>query len=75
VLRKYIFPIILAALFMLIFCGWKEGESESVGVQKYITIYVDEKTGVEYIVYDGKYGCGICPRYNADETLMTHGKK
>ena len=31
--------------------------------------YVDEYTGVEYLVYDGYQGGGVCPRYNADGTL------
>lgn len=39
----------------------------------YISIYVDEYTGVEYLVYSGDGGYagygGICPRYNPDGTL------
>ena len=32
-------------------------------------IYVDEQTGVEYLVGVHNYVTGICPRYNADGTL------
>ena len=35
----------------------------------YIFIYVDEYTGVEYLIYDGYQSGGVCPRYNADGTL------
>ena len=36
---------------------------------QYIFSYVDEYTGVEYLIYDGCYNGGMCPRYNADGTL------
>lgn len=32
-------------------------------------VYIDESTGVEYLIYMGGYDGGICPRYNADGTL------
>ena len=35
----------------------------------HIYIYIDEHTGVEYLIYDGYESGGICPRYNADGTL------
>ena len=35
----------------------------------YIFVYVDEYTGVEYLIYDGYHSGGVCPRYNADGTL------
>ena len=40
-----------------------------------IYIYVDEETGVEYIVYNGYQKGGICPRYNADGSLRVEKKK
>lgn len=35
----------------------------------YVFLYVDEYTGVEYLIYDGYQSGGVCPRYNADGTL------
>lgn len=35
-------------------------------------IFIDEDTGVEYIVYKKDYGLGITPRYNADGTLKVY---
>ena len=32
-------------------------------------VYVDNETGVNYLICDRGYGGGICPRYNADGTL------
>ena len=32
-------------------------------------IWVDDKTGVEYIIFSTSGRGGICPRYNADGTL------
>lgn len=40
----------------------------------YVGLYVDEYTGVEYLIYDGYYSGGICPRYNADGTLKINEK-
>lgn len=38
--------------------------------------YVDEQTGVHYLlVYDENSLNSLCPRYNADGTLMVEEKK
>ncbi len=34
-----------------------------------IYYYVDPETGVNYLVFKDKNGCGISPRYNPDKTL------
>ena len=34
-----------------------------------VEVYVDNETGVNYLICDRGYGGGICPRYNADGTL------
>ena len=35
-----------------------------------VIIIADKITGVEYIIYRGGYGRGICPRYNEDGSLF-----
>ena len=32
-------------------------------------IYIDEDTGVNYLVYAAGYKGGICPRYNSDGSI------
>lgn len=32
-------------------------------------VYTDPGTGVQYLVASNTYGCGICPRYNADGSM------
>ena len=34
-----------------------------------IHVYIDPKTGVNYLVFHDKKGSSICPRFNADLTL------
>lgn len=75
-MKKTIF-LVLAAVLLVYASAGCIAEDEGVIPDKYISnqgyyyvwIYVDESTGVEYLVYDGGYDGGICPRYNADGTL------
>ena len=39
-----------------------------------IRIWTDPDTGVQYLLYRAVGRGGICPRYNADGTLMIEGK-
>ena len=66
---KKIIAIIMCILIVLSLCGWTNIHTENVNPTTYINIYVDDETGVEYIVYAGYGRGGICPRYNADGTL------
>lgn len=56
-------------------CIAEEEESYQVSYlfDDYVYAYVDEESGVEYLVYyyDWASGMGVamCPRYNADGTL------
>lgn len=68
-MKKYIVAIITAVLLILMLCGWKRVSRESVWGRDNIFTYVDEETGVEYVVYRCDYGVGICPRYNTDGSL------
>lgn len=36
-------------------------------------IFVDEETGVNYIIFNGNYRGGITPRYRADGSLYVTG--
>lgn len=40
----------------------------------YFTIYLDEKTGVEYLVYRSGGNYSVTPRYNSDGTLYIYGE-
>ena len=42
---------------------YKSSETESVSV------YVDEETGVNYLIFSGRRKGNITPRYNADGSL------
>lgn len=72
---KKIIAAIITGLIILSLCGWKKIETDPVDPLRAISIYVDEETGVEYIVYDGYNRGGICPRYNADGSLRVEKKK
>lgn len=54
--------------------GWKDAES-GWSKNSCVAVFVDEATNVEYVVVHTSYGVGVCPRYNADGTLMTHKEK
>lgn len=81
--RKNMNKIILVSLAVLLMCASagciaEEETEEKVSPYVYIHhdesyhhifIYVDEYTGVEYLIDDGYQSGGMCPRYNADGTL------
>ena len=46
-----------------------EEEKTSFCEDSRIHIYVDDETGVNYVVFYESSKGGICPRYNADGTL------
>ena len=74
-MKKYIIAITASILLILVLCGWKRVNHKNLDAFTSISIYEDEETGVEYIVFHVGYGTGVCPRYNADGTLYTSGKE
>ena len=79
-MKKIIFLALAALLLVCASAGCvTEEEIEEVMPDKYIQnyeygsryvyVYVDEYTGVEYLLYDGYQSGGVCPRYNTDGTL------
>lgn len=79
-MKKIIFLALAALLLVCASAGCvTEEETEEVMPDKYIQnyeygshyvyVYVDEYTGVEYLLYDGYQSGGVCPRYNSDGTL------
>jgi uncharacterized lipoprotein NlpE involved in copper resistance len=71
-MKKVISLILVITIMLLVGC---EEVSQADTQYKYIQdrnsrccIYVDEKTGVNYIKYIDVYGGGITPRLNADGT-------
>lgn len=74
-MKKYIIVITASILLILVLCGWKKVDHESLNIAMAAITYEDEETGVEYIVFHTGYGVGVCPRYNADGTLYTSGKE
>lgn len=75
-MKKTIF-LVLAALLLV--CASAGCIAEEVAPDKYIQnyeygsyyvyVYVDEYTGVEYLIFSASKKGGITPRYNADGTL------
>lgn len=68
-MKKKLLALLIVAV-MCIFCGCAENttEEQSLGGND-VYIYVDEKTGVNYFIYDGYYSGGMTMRYNADGTI------
>lgn len=70
-------------------CGLPSGEKTEVSAadteslpgytirehkSEYVRIWTDPETGVQYLLYIAVGRGGICPRYNADGTLMIEGE-
>ena len=75
-MKKIICIIISIILIIgLMGCYAKDDSDKQNTDNVNIEIWTDEKTGVQYIIYDRKGGYagmgGITPRYNADGTLYT----
>lgn len=60
--------IIVFAIIMILLSGC-ERNREVDSKDTYVEFYIDPKTKVEYVIYNGGYAGGICPRYNADGSL------
>lgn len=86
--RIMLFCVIGLVIGMLIGCGtgvyansfyFRENDSQGmwrIGMPNKLADYVDEQTGVHYLlVYDEDSLNSLCPRYNADGTLMVEEKK
>lgn len=67
--------ILLAVLLVCASAGCIAEEGEELPDKpetypsEYVEVYIDESTGVEYLIYSCYNKGGICPRYNADGTL------
>ena len=79
---KKIIAIICCAVFVLCLAGCTNAEENNNEIQRIvvdpltsINIYVDEETGVNYLIYEGYASGGICPRYNADGSLYVRGEQ
>ena len=79
-LTKKIIAIMCCAVFALALAGCTNAEDKKDEIQRvrisssmYVYTYIDEETGVNYLIYDGAYSGGICPRYNADGSLYVKG--
>lgn len=79
---KKIIAIISCAVFVMCLAGCTNAEDKNnekqmtkVDIGVYVYTYVDEETGVNYLIYDGTYSGGIYPRYNADGSLYVRGEQ
>jgi hypothetical protein len=73
-MKKRILVVLMCVFVMFTMCGCKtNAETNNVSVFESITIYVDEETGVNYMLYDGYDSGGITPRYNEDGSLYVTG--
>lgn len=80
---KKLLAIILTMAMILCAAGCSGTEEETCQAEKqpfsrttydmtgttYVSVIVDQETGVNYIFYKSGYGGGLSPRYNADGTL------
>ena len=70
-MKKIISLILVIAIILLVGCAeTTEADTKTDYIQEDNScyIYVDKKTGVNYIMYSGLYQGGITPRLNADGT-------
>ena len=66
-MRKILVFIMCALMILgLAACA---SEAQNVDLHGSYRTYVDEETGVNYMIFSGSSGGGICPRYNADGSL------
>lgn len=69
------FLLLIIPLLCLTGCAKSISEDKATETSYYIQdsglfdIYVDKKTCVEYITFNGSYKGGIIPRLNIDDTL------
>lgn len=74
-MKKIISLILVIAIMLLVACTeTTEADTQTDYIQDYegkYQILVDEKTGVNYIVYNGYNKGGITVRLNADGTPFT----
>lgn len=73
---KKFFCVLIVISLILCFAGCETNFNpniESSSDDKYIKIWTDEETGVQYVIYNENHGTsamgGITPRLNADGTL------
>ena len=80
---KKLLAIILTMAMALCVAGCSGTEEETCKSEKqpfsrttydmqgttYVSVIVDQETGVNYVFYKSGYGGGLSPRYNADGTL------
>jgi len=60
---------IIMCLLMTVGMAACASEIQKVDLRGRYSTYIDEETGVNYMIYFDSNGGGICPRYNADGTL------
>lgn len=72
--KLVLFLITLSLTFCFCACEVKNDTRNEISVNKASTFsvcdYIDPETGVHYLLYKKGDSGGICPRYNADGTLM-----
>lgn len=66
-MKKAIICVLL--IFALELTGCESNESELSEYSNSVYLYIDDETGVEYLVFKTINEGGICPRFNADGSL------
>ncbi|OUO25388.1 DUF6440 family protein [Eubacterium sp. An3] len=75
-MKKKLMITAMAVCLLLSGCSGSENEETEKSVSSdWIHVYVDEKTGVNYLVYSGYKSGGITPRYNPDGSLYIEGQE
>ena len=71
-MKKAIICVLLIFALALTGCESSENaenESELSEYSNSVYLYIDDETGVEYLVFNSINEGGICPRFNADGSL------
>lgn len=71
-MKKAIICVLLIFALALTGCESSENtenESELSEYSNSVYLYIDDETGVEYLIFNSIYGGGMCPRFNADGSL------
>ena len=77
-MKKFLFGLALVVVFFIgLACNKRSlasfGSFEADAATIFYEPFVDEKTGVSYLIFRTAYTSeiAVCPRYNADGTLYT----
>ena len=70
-MKRFVLCLLVGLVLLACGCGYNDTATQlSEGGTYEVVDYVDPETGVHYLLLKFGRGSGMCPRYNADGTLM-----